>query len=72
MNINQINQEINHWQNIIHDLRGNNRNSFISKVKIGGGDDIYAKECSHQEAILQCRVAIDMLSDDLKRLKYNE
>lgn len=63
MGIKSINQEMNKWQNAICSIRKGDRSSFIELVKIGGGDHIYAGECTNKEAIDQCHLAIDQLKN---------
>jgi len=47
------------WKAALNDVTKNNdRTKFIELVKIGGGDHIYAKECSNAEAITQIQMEI--------------
>jgi len=56
-----INQAINKWQNAIHDVKQGNRDSFVALVKEGGGDHYYAKDCEDKEAIIQIKMALEIL-----------
>ncbi len=62
----QINREINKWNHAIHDIKSGNRESFIALVKIGGGDDFYARECTDEEALTQCNLE----KESLEHLKW--
>jgi prefoldin subunit 5 len=59
----EINRKISEWQKAIHDVKNNDRESFINLVKIGSGDYIYAKDCTNEQALEQIRMELDSLQE---------
>ena len=51
------------WKEIKDDVSKDNRTSFINKVKEQGGDHIYAKECSIEQANCQIDLEIKNLEE---------
>mgnify|MGYP003676832001 CR=1 FL=1 len=71
MNLKQVNQEIRVWQDAIHDIRLDKRKPFVDLVIVGGGDHIYANECTNKQAIDQCKMCLDNLFDLRERIIYD-
>ena len=47
------------WKSALQDVENNDRTKFVELVKIGGGDHIYAKDCSKEEAIVQIKMELE-------------